>query len=43
MPSFVAALDNGCGDGDFEFVGVTVQVLALAVMPVEHVRGVEGE
>ena len=40
---FCAALDNGRGDGDFEFVGVAVQVLALAVMPVEHVRGIEGK
>ena len=40
---FRAALDNGCGDGDFEFVGVAVKVLALAVMPVEHVRGIEGK
>ena len=40
---FGTALDNRRGDGDFEFVGVAVKVLALAVMPVEHMRGIEGK
>ena len=40
---FCTALDNGRGDGNFEFVGVAVKVLALAVMPVEHMRGIEGK
>ena len=40
---FRAAFDGAARNGDFQLVSMAVQVLALAVVAVEHMRGIESK